>query len=103
MGGQSIVGWVTRAGRPRISLDVTQDSIYKHNPELPDTRSEIALPLVVGDRGVAVTPLRPAGKMKIKARVYDVVTRGDFLEKGTPVVVSAIHGNVLIVSKEKPA
>lgn len=55
----------------------------------------------VGDRGVAMTPLRPSGKMKVGPAVYDVVTEGEFLEKGTPVVVSAVRGNVLVVSKEK--
>lgn len=59
--------------------------------------------VAVGDRGVAVTPLRPAGKIKVGTRVYDVVTQGDFLEKGMPVKISAIHGNVLVVSKERPA
>ena len=56
----------------------------------------------VGDRGLAATPLRPSGKMKAGPDIYDVVTEGDFLEKGTPVVISAVRGNVLVVSKEKP-
>ena len=35
-------------GQPRIALDVGADSVYFDNPDLPDTRSEIALPLRLG-------------------------------------------------------
>jgi len=47
---QGIVGWVTQAGQPRIALDVGEDAVYFDNPDLPDTRSEVALPLKIGDR-----------------------------------------------------
>ncbi|MEW6077639.1 MAG: NfeD family protein [Thermodesulfobacteriota bacterium] len=56
--------------------------------------------VAIGDRGVAVTPLRPSGKMKTGTGVYDVVTQGDFLDRGTPVVITAVSGNRLIVTKE---
>jgi GAF domain-containing protein/DNA-binding response OmpR family regulator len=50
VGEQGIVGWATGTGEPRIALDVGADAVYFDNPDLPDTRSEIALPLKVGDR-----------------------------------------------------
>jgi GAF domain-containing protein len=43
----SIVGYVALRGEPRIALDVGTDSIYFNNPDLPDTRSEMAIPLRV--------------------------------------------------------
>jgi GAF domain-containing protein len=46
----SIVGYTISIGEPRIALDVGVDSVYFDNPELPDTRSEMALPLRVGKR-----------------------------------------------------
>jgi len=46
----SIVGYAISIGEPRIALDVGVDSVYFDNPELPDTRSEMALPLRVGTR-----------------------------------------------------
>jgi membrane-bound serine protease (ClpP class) len=52
----------------------------------------------VGDRGVAMTFLRPSGKMKINGEILDVVTENEFLEKGTPVMVNAIKGNRVIVA-----
>jgi GAF domain-containing protein/HAMP domain-containing protein len=50
VGGQSIVGWVTANRQPRVALDVGADAIHFKNPDLPHTRSEMALPLIVGDR-----------------------------------------------------
>jgi GAF domain-containing protein/HAMP domain-containing protein len=50
VGGQSIVGWVTSSRQPRIALDVGADAVHFKNPDLPQTRSEMALPLIVGDR-----------------------------------------------------
>lgn len=45
VGQTGIVGFVTATGQARIALDVGADSVYFDNPDLPDTRSEIALPL----------------------------------------------------------
>jgi GAF domain-containing protein/HAMP domain-containing protein len=50
VGAQGIVGYVASAREPRIVLDVGEDSIHFKNPYLPQTRSEMALPLVVGDQ-----------------------------------------------------
>ena len=43
----SIVGYSTLRGEPRIALDVGADSVYFNNPDLPNTRSEMAIPLRV--------------------------------------------------------
>jgi GAF domain-containing protein/HAMP domain-containing protein len=50
VGGQSIVGWVTANRQPHVALDVGTDAVHFKNPDLPHTRSEMALPLIVGDR-----------------------------------------------------
>jgi GAF domain-containing protein/HAMP domain-containing protein len=50
VGEQGIVGSVTASGEPRIALDVGKDAVYFNNPDLPETRSEIALPLFSGDQ-----------------------------------------------------
>jgi GAF domain-containing protein/HAMP domain-containing protein len=48
VGEKGIVGAVTTTGKARIALDVGQDSVYFDNPDLPGTRSELALPLLSG-------------------------------------------------------
>ncbi|MEK6574040.1 MAG: GAF domain-containing protein, partial [Chloroflexota bacterium] len=50
VGSQSIIGYVTAQRKARVALDVGQDAIYFKNPLLPETRSELAIPLVAGDR-----------------------------------------------------
>ncbi len=50
IGGQSMVGTVMKTRKARIALDVGEEAVRFANPLLPDTRSEIALPLVVGTR-----------------------------------------------------
>jgi len=44
-GESGIVGYVAASGQPRIALDVGQDAVFFNNPDLPETRSEMALPL----------------------------------------------------------
>lgn len=50
VGGDSMIGQCIATGRPRIALDVGQEAIRFDNPHLPQTRSELALPLI--SRGV---------------------------------------------------
>jgi GAF domain-containing protein len=45
VGSQGIVGYVTGRGVPRVALNVGADAVFSNNPDLPETRSEIALPL----------------------------------------------------------
>ncbi len=45
VGEVGIVGYVAGAGQPRVALEVGSDSAHFKNPLLPDTRSELALPL----------------------------------------------------------
>lgn len=46
IGQTGIVGYVAGTGLPRIALDTGADAIYFNNPDLPETRSEMALPLL---------------------------------------------------------
>ena len=49
VGEQGIVGMVTITGEPRIAMDVGADAVFFNNPELPNTHSEMALPLKSGE------------------------------------------------------
>jgi GAF domain-containing protein/HAMP domain-containing protein len=52
VGQVGIVGFVTGEGKPRIATDVGQDAVFFNNPDLPETKSEMALPLKVGDNTI---------------------------------------------------
>jgi len=47
VGRVGIVGYVSSFGEPRIALDVGEDAVFFENPDLPNTRSEMAVPLTV--------------------------------------------------------
>ena len=54
IGEQGIVGYVSKHGLPRVALDTGRDAVYFNNPDLPTTRSEAALPLIVGGKIIGV-------------------------------------------------
>ncbi len=57
VGEQGIVGYVAAQKRPRIALDTGADAVF-NNPDLPQTRSEAALPLMVHDRIIGVLDIQ---------------------------------------------
>ena len=54
VGESGIVGFVAGSGTSRIALDVGQDAVFFNNPDLPQTRSEMALPLKYLDATIGV-------------------------------------------------
>ncbi len=50
VGGYSMIGASIYFREARIALDVGDEAVHFKNPHLPNTRSEMALPLVVGDK-----------------------------------------------------
>ncbi len=54
LGGEGMVGWVAKAGQPRIAFDVGADQHFVRDPELPQTRSEATLALRIRERVIGV-------------------------------------------------
>jgi GAF domain-containing protein len=54
VGAEGMVGNVAQSGEYRLALDVSQDTKYRPLAELPDTRSELVLPLRVHDEIIGV-------------------------------------------------
>ncbi len=50
-----------------------------------------------GDTGTATTTLRPAGKAIIGDEVFDVVSSGGYIEKGTPIRIVSADGMGIVV------
>ena len=92
LGGFIVWLWVfprTFIGR-RIVLDRSQ-------PQDPSAREHREL---IGAFGVALTPLRPAGSVRIDGRRVDVTASGEFLEEGAEVVVVAADGMRVVVRRK---
>lgn len=53
----------------------------------------------LGETGRAVTPLRPSGIISIDEQLLDVVSEGQFIEKGELVKVYKVEGRRIIVQK----
>ncbi len=58
----SIVGYVAKTQSPRIALDTGEDSVFFNNPDLPETRSEMSLPLKVGMRLIGILDVQSTQK-----------------------------------------
>ena len=53
----------------------------------------------VGMTGVAATDLRPSGKVRIDGKLVDVVSQGEIVDKGDPVVVIEVEGVRVVVAR----
>ncbi|GAB4527138.1 MAG: hypothetical protein Fur0018_12660 [Anaerolineales bacterium] len=69
IGGTSMVGQCVAHGQARVSLDVMQEAGRFQNPLLPDTRSELALPLMA--RGQVI------GAISIQSELENAFTQED--------------------------
>jgi GAF domain-containing protein/HAMP domain-containing protein len=58
VGQEGIIGCVTATGQKRIAHDVGQDAVFFNNPDLPYTRSELAIPLKAGDEVVGALDIQ---------------------------------------------
>lgn len=58
VGQQGVVGTAAYQNRPHVALDVGTDAVFFNNPELPLTRSEVAIPLTARNKVVGVLDLQ---------------------------------------------
>jgi GAF domain-containing protein/HAMP domain-containing protein len=82
VGGNSMVGYATAQRQARVALDVGEEAVRFVNPLLPDTRSEIALPLMVADRVF--------GAMDVQS------TAAGAFDEGTIVILQSLVDQVAI-------
>jgi membrane-bound ClpP family serine protease len=54
----------------------------------------------LGMEGIALTDLRPSGIARINDQRVDVITRGDYIEKSSSIIVQSVTGNQIIVRKK---
>ncbi|MGH7828030.1 MAG: NfeD family protein [Candidatus Binatia bacterium] len=49
--------------------------------------------------GTALFPLRPAGIAKIENERVDVVSDGEFIDSGAPIIITRVDGNRIVVRR----
>src|SRR3989304_9936807 len=52
---------------------------------------------LTGAKGIALTALHPTGKIEVNNNTLDVVTDGEFIEKGQTVEIIEVRGNRIVV------
>lgn len=80
--GQGIIGHVAQSGQEVISKDVQHNELYRHLDFLPETRSEVALPLKIEGRILGV--------LDVQSNLPDDFDETDML------VLRALAGNIAI-------
>jgi len=74
IGQTGIVGYVSATGTPRIALDVGDDAVFFNNPDLPNTHSEMALPLRIEDEIVGVLDIQSTEENAFQEDDIDVLS-----------------------------
>lgn len=95
VGQVGIVGYVTATGEPRIATDVGKDAVFFNNPDLPETKSEMALPLKI--------ELRVIGALDIQSTESNSFSEDDvnlFTTLADQISV-AINNNLLLADTQK--
>lgn len=58
VGSLSVIGQVTSTGQPVVARDTDTDAVHRRNELLPNTRSEMAIPLKAGERVIGALDLQ---------------------------------------------
>jgi membrane-bound serine protease (ClpP class) len=84
---------------PRLSLLVKGPYL---SATLADSHADSNQTLGISpeEGGVALTPLRPSGKIKIGSKKIDAIAQGEFIPRGTPVRVVLVEQNRVIVKQD---
>ena len=95
VGGTAALVWllVRNSAWQRMVLDSKTARDQGYNSSRPDMEA------LVGARGAALTPLRPAGRVQIGEQIVDVVTDGAFVTTGEEVEVLEVAGNRVVVQR----
>lgn len=72
-----------------LTTSLSREAGFSSQPE--------ALAAYLGKTGTAITDLRPAGTARIEEKRVDVVSRGEYINKGSQVRVTAVEGNRVVV------
>jgi GAF domain-containing protein/HAMP domain-containing protein len=73
VGETGLVGYVTSTGYPRVAMDVGSDAVHFKNPILPDTRSEAALPLKIGQKIIGALDVQSAEQASFDDEAIEVL------------------------------
>ena len=84
--------WVSRSkSLERVSLNATVEGTFA---------TEAQLSVNAGDEGVALTRLALIGNAEIGGKMVEVKSTGEFINEGTPIVVTSVNEALILVKKK---
>jgi len=97
IGGESMIGWCVANRQARIALDVGEEAVRFDNPYLPETRSEMALPLIA--RGQVI------GAMSVQSEAASAFSEEDIavLQTMADQVANAMENAYLFDEQQRIA
>ena len=97
VGSNSVIGRLTHTGEPVVARDTDSDAVHRHNPLLPNTRAELAVPILDGDTVV--------GALDLQSTQPDAFQEEDVqaLQAMANLLSSAIRNARLFEAQEKAA
>ncbi len=81
-------------GRPLFHRFLSKNRLI-----LTDQESAVHEESLIGTRAVAMTELRPSGKIQIATHLYDALSDREFIEKGALLLVVRHEGQKIVVKK----
>lgn len=86
-----IIGFMRSRSFDKIALHTEIDSVVP---------SQVPTDIKVGDMGRTLTRLNPMGKIIVGTHTVEAQAENELIEEDTPVKITRIEPNVVIVSKE---
>ncbi len=93
---QWLPGPTSSAGSGLVLSTVLEDGTEGATSDAPGAPARDAL---LHRRGLALTALRPSGKMSLDGVLLDVVAAGEFIDEGTSVEIIAVEGSRVVVAR----
>jgi membrane-bound ClpP family serine protease len=104
VGGSIAAGLLVRRWLPKAPV---LQHVFLCPPEGEEaeviSRREMLVDLenLAGTAGTSTTSLTPGGKARFGNHLVDVITSGEFIPRNTPVVVTEVHGNRVVVQADE--
>lgn len=86
------------ASKGHLSKHLVLDSTVDEDVKFSGTED---LSYFIGSEGITLTVLRPSGTADFNGVKLDVVSEGEFIQKGTSVIIDKIEGHRIVVKQKQ--
>lgn len=93
--------WICFFAMKKIRKSGKNNSFFLEKDQEGFTAADLP-PDLIGKKGTVRTELKPSGHVMIEGKIYQAMSEGGFLPKGTEITVASVRGShlVVVVTKE---